>query len=225
MELLAVKLGMQFNDGARLIEVFNDVDLAIATGGSVAIIGNSGVGKTTLLYILGALEEPTSGEVYIDGVSITKLQRTVSDIAPYRGEKLGFIFQSHNLLPEFDAVENVMMPLLIKGESYSLARGKAAELLERVGLKDRLTHRPGTLSGGEQQRVAIARALVAKPGIILADEPTGNLDKKTGDSVTDLLIRLHKEEKSTLIVVTHSSDVANRMERVLELTPAGLLEK
>jgi lipoprotein-releasing system ATP-binding protein len=225
MQLRAYHVTMRYNDAGRIIEVFANLSLEIADGSSIAVVGESGVGKTTLLFILGGIECPSEGEVYIGPSCVTHLEREGQDIAPFRGKNVGFVFQSHHLLPEFDAVENVALPLLIQGRSPYQARKRAVELLDRVGLAHRRLHRPGALSGGEQQRVAIARALCASPGVVLADEPTGNLDYKTGAQVSELLLKLHEEEKMTLVVVTHSLELASRMDRVVELTPRGLFEK
>lgn len=222
MDVIAKNLGMEFHDGERVVEVFKGVDATIKSGEAVAVVGESGVGKTTLLYVLGGLERPTSGEVVLGTFPLTETQKRGEDIASFRGKHLGFVFQFHNLLPEFDAVENVAMPLLLRGENPKVATDRARELLDRVGLSHRLTHRPGALSGGEQQRVAIARALVAKPGLILADEPTGNLDVRTAGQVSDVLLKLRQEEGTTLIIVTHSRELAARTGRILELSLNGL---
>lgn len=215
---------MEFNDAGRIIEVFRGLNLDVASGSSLAIVGESGVGKTTLLYLLGALEEPREGEIFLNGTSYRQLKKTGEDLAAFRGRTVGFVFQFHYLLPEFDAIENVAMPLLIQGVNKKAARAKAVQLLERTGLGHRLGHRPGMLSGGEQQRVAIARAFAASPGVILADEPTGNLDVKTGGEVSKLLKELQREQKITLIVVTHSLELARTMDRIVELTPQGVIE-
>lgn len=221
MKVEARNLSMQFNDAGRVIEIFDQANVTVPAGGSLAIVGKSGVGKTTFLYILGGLETPTSGEVLVGDQSLS----TLDDISQFRGKNLGFIFQFHHLLPEFSALENVMMPLIILGQDRNSAQKRGRELLERVGLEQRLEHRPGMLSGGEQQRVAIARAFAAKPGVILADEPTGNLDQQTGAEVIKLLLKMHQEEKMTLIVVTHSFELARMMSEVMELTPKGFLKK
>ncbi len=225
MRVQADKLTMHFDDAGRIIEVFRDLSLDVASGASVAIVGESGIGKTTLLYVLGALENPVSGEVSIGEKSYKQVMAEGADIAHFRGKNVGFVFQSHHLLPEFDAVENVAMPLLIQGVQRAEASKRAKELLERTGLSHRLTHRPGALSGGEQQRVAVARAFAARPGVVLADEPTGNLDLRTGGEVSRLLLQLQREEGITLVVVTHSLELARMMDRIVELTPEGLIER
>lgn len=225
MQVQVKNLTMHYNDAGRIVEIFKDLNLEVASGDSLAIMGQSGVGKTTLLYLLGGLETSVSGEILIGDTSLRQLKGKNEDLAKFRGENIGFIFQFHNLLAEFSAVENVAMPLLIKNVSWDLAKEKAEALLQKVGLGHRLTHRPPELSGGEQQRVAIARALVTNPGLILADEPTGNLDPKTGKDIRDLLLHLQKEEKITLILVTHSQELASRMNHVVELSFQGIKEK
>ncbi|MCC6952833.1 MAG: ABC transporter ATP-binding protein [Deltaproteobacteria bacterium] len=224
MEIRAQDLGMKFDDAGRTVTVFERLNLTIRSGTSLAIVGKSGVGKTTLLYILGGLEQPTEGEVFVGGTNLTAQYRSGEDLAPFRGTNIGFVFQSHQLLPEFDALENVALPLFIRGVAEQEARAQAEELLVSVGLKDRVTHRPGALSGGEQQRVAMARALVGSPGVVLADEPTGNLDLQTGGQVMDILLSLHRQRKTTLILVTHSPDLAAKLDAVVELTPGGFIE-
>lgn len=223
MKVSIKNLAMVYQDGQRKIPVINNLNFDIDSGDSVAILGQSGVGKSTLLNIIAGLEIPTSGEIYLGDTCISDALRKGSDFSSFRGKNIGFIFQFYQLLPEFDAVENVLMPLLIQGESYSSAKKSAVELLERVGLSQRLEHRPGMLSGGEQQRVAIARALIASPGILLADEPTGNLDSETGQSVSNLILELQKEMKITLIAVTHSTEFASRLSKQLRLTSEGLI--
>jgi lipoprotein-releasing system ATP-binding protein len=182
----------------------------------VAIVGESGVGKSTLLHILGTLDRPTGGEVWFDGENLTS--KSDRDLAHFRNREIGFIFQFHHLLPDFTALENVMMPALIGRTSADAARRRAGHLLDRVGLAERLEHRPGELSGGEQQRVAVARALVQEPRAVLADEPTGNLDPATGEGVQNLLMELNREHNITLVVVTHSATLASAMDRTLRLT-------
>jgi len=204
----------------RELTVLKDVSFSVEKGEVVGIIGPSGAGKSTLLQIMGVLERPSQGMVRYDGVE--PFGMTPELLAGFRNSRIGFVFQFHHLLPEFSALENVMMPLLIAGKSGREAKRDATEILELVGLKERLTHRPAELSGGEQQRVAVARAAVHKPEVILADEPTGNLDRNTGDKVFDLLLNLNKSHGITLIVVTHSAKLAAKMERVLELTDGKL---
>lgn len=222
MRVEAKKVTMHFNDAGRVIEVFRDLTLGVPSGSTLAIVGESGVGKTTLLHILGGLEQPVSGDVILGGTSLAAVREQNGGIAKFRGANIGFIFQFHHLLPEFDAVENAAMPLIIQRRSRTEARESASALLARVGLSHRLSHRPSALSGGEQQRVAIARALATGPGLVLADEPTGNLDLKTSREVADLLLEIHREQKITLIVVTHSLELARRLDTVVELTATGL---
>lgn len=224
MRIEAQRLTMHFDDAGRIVEVFKDLSFSIESGSSVAIVGASGVGKTTLLYILGLLEFPVTGDVLFGTTALSDLRTKNGELAAFRGRSIGFVFQFHQLLAEFDAVENVAMPLLIAGVPMRDARSRAEELLRRVGLGHRFTHRPGMLSGGEQQRVATARALAGRPGIILADEPTGNLDHKTSSEVVGLLRELQRSEGATLIVVTHSRELAESLDRVLELTPDGIIE-
>ena len=213
---------MRFKDADREVVVFNGLSFEVASGSSLAIVGKSGVGKTTLLYLLSALDSPTSGEVIIGGQSLFSERLSARDLTTFRGRNIGFVFQFHYLLPEFNALENVAMPLIIRGVPRDEAFEEAKSLLEQVGLADRVTHRPGALSGGEQQRVAVARAFIGKPGVVLADEPTGSLDFRTSEEIVELLCRLQKERQITLIVVTHSLELAKRMDKVMELTPNGL---
>lgn len=221
MKVEAQKLSMEFSEASRSIEVFSELDLTVESGESVAIVGESGVGKTTLLYNLGGLEQPSSGKVFVGDLCIT--DKSGDELSDFRGQNIGFIFQFHYLLPEFSAQENVEMPLRILGVPERERSERATELLEQVGLQERLQHRPGQLSGGEQQRVAVARALAANPGVILADEFTGNLDLVTGRKIVDMLLELQAKQGQTLIVVTHSTEVARAMSRQLELTPQGFL--
>lgn len=195
-------------DGNR-IEVLRGIDLTIASGQSLAILGVSGAGKSTLIHILGTLDHPTSGKLSIREQNV--FSWTEREISDFRNRHIGFIFQFNNLLPEFSALENTMLPALISGLSKKEASKRAQDLLEEVGLAHRATHKPGELSGGEQQRVAIARALIMKPEILLADEPTGNLDTETGKKIEDLLIDLNRERNITLIMVTHNQLLAERM--------------
>jgi lipoprotein-releasing system ATP-binding protein len=214
--LIALRnLTKEYVDGPRVVRVLSGLDLDIATGERVAIVGESGVGKSTLLHILGTLDRPTSGEVWFDGEDLTT--KSDRELALFRNREVGFIFQFHHLLPDFTALENVMMPALIAGAGRDAARRRAAELLVRVGLAERLEHKPGELSGGEQQRVAVARALIQEPRVVLADEPTGNLDPATAAGVQELLIELNRERHMTLVVVTHSRVLASAMDRTLRL--------
>ena len=207
-------------DGAP-IEVLSDVDLAVARGEFVAIVGASGSGKSTLLHLLGALDTPTSGQVRLDGLVYG--EQTAAALAAVRNRKIGFVFQFHHLLREFSALENVMMPLLIAGEAENPARSRAEELLAAVGLAGRMTHRPSQLSGGEQQRAAVARALAADPRVVLADEPSGNLDHGNSERLHELFARLAREFETALVVVTHNRLLAGRADRVLSLDGGRLV--
>ena len=207
-------------DGAP-IEVLSDVDLAVARGEFVAIVGASGSGKSTLLHLLGALDTPTSGQVRLDGLVYG--EQTAAALAAVRNRKIGFVFQFHHLLREFSALENVMMPLLIAGEAENPARSRAEELLAAVGLAGRMTHRPSQLSGGEQQRAAVARALAADPRVVLADEPSGNLDHGNSERLHELFARLAREFETALVVVTHNRLLAGRADRVLSLEGGRLV--
>jgi lipoprotein-releasing system ATP-binding protein len=207
-------------DGAP-IEVLSDVDLAVARGEFVAIVGASGSGKSTLLHLLGALDTPTSGQVRLDGLVYG--EQTAAALASVRNRKIGFVFQFHHLLREFSALENVMMPLLIAGEAENRARSRAEELLAAVGLAGRMTHRPSQLSGGEQQRAAVARALAADPRVVLADEPSGNLDHANSERLHELFARLAREFETALVVVTHNRLLAGRADRVLSLEGGRLV--
>ena len=197
------------------LQVLRGLDLEVAPGEVVAIMGASGAGKTTLLQILGTLLRPDGGSLIIDGTDVLALSQ--KDIASFRGRRIGFVFQAHHLLPEFSAEENVMIPALIAGVSGKEARAKARELLERVGLAERLTHKPGELSGGEQQRVAIARALVNAPAVVFADEPTGNLDSATKAQIHSLFFDLRKDLGQTLLIVTHDSELAHLCDRTIHM--------
>ncbi len=210
----ATGLSKAYGDGRR-IDVLVDLDLEVAAGETVAIIGQSGVGKSTLLHILGTLDRPTGGTVLFDGVNIFGLSER--EQATFRNREVGFIFQFHHLLPDFTALENVMMPALIRGVSAPEAERSARSVLERVGLSERLTHKPGELSGGEQQRVAVARAVALSPRIILADEPTGNLDPATGSEVHALLMDLNRAHNITLVIVTHNDELSRLVHRTLRL--------
>ena len=208
-------LTREYVDGPRVVRVLTGLDLDIAAGERIAIVGESGVGKSTLLHILGTLDRPTSGDVWFDGENMAT--KSDHELARFRNREIGFVFQFHHLLPDFTALENVMMPAWIGGVAADEAERRAARLLTRVGLAERLEHKPGELSGGEQQRVAIARALVQEPRVVLADEPTGNLDPVTGAGVQDLLIELNRERHLTLVVVTHNRALADAMDRTLRL--------
>jgi lipoprotein-releasing system ATP-binding protein len=197
------------------VSVLKGIDLAIAQGDAAAVVGVSGAGKSTLLHILGTLEPPSQGRVTIAGVAIETMASR--ELAEFRNKNLGFVFQFHHLLPEFSALENTMMPALISRLSAPEARERAALILTELGLGRRLSHKTGELSGGEQQRVAIARAMILSPRLILADEPTGNLDAATGRAVEDILIRLNREHGVTLLMVTHNEDLARRMDYLIRL--------
>lgn len=208
-------LNKAYQDGDKVVRVLEKVDFSVMPGESVAIVGRSGSGKTTLLNLLGGLESPSSGEVVLDS---TNLQSLSDHKRGYlRNRVLGLIFQFHHLLPEFTALENVCMPLLIQGIATRVAKKRSEEILKKVSLSHRLTHKPATLSGGERQRVAIARALVTHPKCILADEPTGNLDNHSADQIYDLMMQLIREYNSSFIVVTHDLTLAKRMDRIVSL--------
>ena len=213
--LKLIDLYKTFHKSGTRIEVLRGVNLDISYKESIAIVGQSGSGKSTFLQILGLLDRPSKGNIQFFGHTPTSMSK--SRIDKLRNQEIGFIFQFHHLLPDHSASQNVMMPLLIAGVSERKARERANVILERVGLQDRLEHRPGELSGGEQQRVAIARALIAKPKLVLADEPTGNLDPATAASIMDLLLSLTKELEGSLVMVTHNLELAKRCHRVLRL--------
>jgi lipoprotein-releasing system ATP-binding protein len=209
------QLTKRYDQGGLDVEVLKGVNLTIGIGERVAIMGASGSGKSTLLHLLGGLEKASGGEVVLDGVNINHV--SAAKLAKLRNKSLGFIYQSHHLLGEFTVLENVAMPLLIGGVSVKQARTRAIELLQRVGLGHRVEHKPGELSGGERQRAAVARALINKPSLILADEPTGNLDSKIADQVYQLMLELNQELNVSFLVVTHDHDLAARMGKVLHM--------
>lgn len=215
-------LAKTYGSGARAVRVFEGLDLDVREGEMVAIVGPSGAGKSSLLHILGGLDRPTAGTVEVGKFDITKT--TDVDLARFRNTKIGFIFQFHHLLPEFTALENTMMPLLISGARRRESLSRAVSVLERVGLSGRLDHRPGELSGGEAQRVALARALVNDPRLLLADEPTGNLDQRTGDSIVRVVKSIHEAGGLTSVIVTHNERLAGSCDRVLHLEDGRLQE-
>lgn len=208
--------------GNQRLEVLKDINLTLATGKMAAIVGASGCGKTTLLHILGALDRPSSGNLYFDNNDV--FQKNNSELALFRNRTVGFVFQFHHLLPEFSALENIMMPGMISGKDRSEIIDDAADLLKKVGLANRSDHRVGELSGGEQQRVALARAMIMKPALLLADEPTGNLDAKTGNKVFDLLQEIHSTRNMSTVMVTHNHELAEKMDQCLTLEDGILHE-
>lgn len=218
----AQKLTKSFADKGSRITILRDFDFSLETGEAVAVVGPSGVGKSTLLHILGTLDRPDSGKLQISGEEVFKLDS--DPLAAFRNRTIGFVFQFHHLLPEFTAVENAMMPGLIAKKSRLECAEAAEKILVRVGLKERLHHRVNTLSGGEQQRVALARALVLSPKLLLADEPTGNLDKKNSEAVHQLLMELNAEMDMTLVVVTHNTELAALMNRRISINDGRLME-
>ncbi len=205
----------KFLEGRHALEILKGIDLDIASGEQVAIMGASGSGKSTLLHILGGLDEPTAGTVRIDGQAISGLSAPA--LGRLRNSALGFVYQFHHLLPEFSALENVAMPLLVRGIETAIAAAQATEMLERVGLSARLTHKPGELSGGERQRAAVARALVTHPRCVIADEPTGNLDQHNAAQVYGLMLELNQALGTSLLVATHDPGIAARMDRIIHL--------
>jgi putative ABC transport system ATP-binding protein len=206
-------------DGSVLVKALYGVDLDIPRGQSIAVMGASGSGKSTLMNILGCLDQPTAGTYLLDGNNVATLEDQL--LSKIRGEQIGFVFQSFNLIPQLSIAENVEIPLYYQGIHSTVRRQRSTEILDRVGLSDRIEHRPSELSGGQQQRAAIARALVTNPSILLADEPTGNLDSETGEDVLRLFDQLH-EEGLTTVVVTHDEDVGNRYERIIHLKDGNI---
>ena len=212
----------RFEMGPRSLEVLRGVSLKIDKGGFLALRGASGAGKSTLLHLLGGLDSPNSGEIWFGGQNLASLSN--GTLAQLRNLKVGFIFQAYHLLPELDALENVCLPARMARTPAAAAEARGRELLARVGLKERVEHRPAELSGGEQQRVAIARALINSPELILADEPTGNLDSRTGDEIIDLLCALREEHQTTLIIATHDTRVAQRAPKCVQLVDGQIQE-
>jgi lipoprotein-releasing system ATP-binding protein len=215
MLLKCANVTKRYEEGERQLTVLKNINLELHSGEQVAIVGASGSGKSTLLHILGALDKPCSGSVHFNDKDIFAFSE--SEVAKFRNLHLGFVYQQHHLLPEFDALENVAMPCLISGMNKQKAESKAHALLQRVGLDARISHRPAQLSGGERQRVAIARALVMEPQLVLADEPTGNLDDTTGEGIYELLLSLKEDLNTSFLVVTHDQRLANKLDRKLLL--------
>lgn len=220
--LEAKDIHKHFHTGGEQLIVLESVNLKIRQGSIIAIFGASGVGKSTLLYILGTLDRPTSGQVVIDSTNVFDLEE--NQLAEFRNLTVGFVFQGHHLLPEFSALENVMMPMLIGRQDWASAKVKAENLLQDVGLSERVGHKPGELSGGEQQRVAVARALAGSPQVILADEPSGNLDKKTGAALFDMISTLSRTYHQAFVIVTHDERIGRRADRMYELADGRLTD-
>jgi len=212
----------RYKEGDGQLEIFTDLNMSLQAGEIVALVGQSGVGKSSLLHMAGLLEAPSSGEIYIDGVAASRLPE--QERTRIRRDMIGFVYQAHHLLPEFDALENVVLPQMIAGKSRAEAAVEAGRLLTALGLRERLTHRPAQLSGGEQQRVAIARALANKPRILLADEPTGNLDPRTSGGVFDALLAITRAEGLAALIATHNFQLAARMDRSLVLQQGALVD-
>ena len=218
--LVADNISKRYVQGDLSVDVLNALSLTINKGDRIAIVGSSGSGKSTLLHLLGGLDKPTEGSVTVSGQNLKSLSQKA--IGKLRNQSIGFVYQFHHLLPEFTALENVSMPLMIRKESVARANEKAAQVLERVGLGQRLKHKPTELSGGERQRAAIARALVTEPQIVLADEPTGNLDERTADTVYELMLELNQELGTSFLIVTHDTKLAARMDTIYTLTNGTL---
>jgi lipoprotein-releasing system ATP-binding protein len=213
-------LAKSYVDGKLETHVLTDINLTVNKGDRLAIVGSSGSGKSTLLHLLGGLDTPTSGKIEVQGQDLNSL--SVNALSELRNQSLGFVYQFHHLLPEFTAVENVAMPLIIGGQSPNHAQQQAQALLEQVGLAHRLEHKPSELSGGERQRAALARALITQPACLLADEPTGNLDSRTAQSIFDLIMSLNESLGTALVIVTHDTDLAARMDKTLTLIDGKL---
>lgn len=211
-----------YNVESQVVPALRGVDLKVRKGDMVAVTGTSGSGKSTILHMIGTLDQPTEGKVFLNGANVTEM--TDQTVSSFRNSTIGFVFQMNNLLPEFSALENVMMPGLIAGVSKSAVKEKASLLLKAVGLSHRENHRPGEMSGGEQQRVAIARALLMDPPIILADEPTGNLDKKTSSAIQELLLQLCKDNSITMLLVTHDLSLAQKFENRVVMEDGKIVE-